>query len=168
MDLIYADDTKKDIGIFDAYTLDLSYGEDENDFELKIDRAAHCCKAGYYIYVEDEEYGGVIEKIKVNTKSNEVTYSGPTWQGYIDHKVLCPDPGQDYLVADGEAHEVLADLIERLNLPALFEASTEDSGITVHYQFERYITAYKGIKAMLKDAGAKLKLKWQNLSLIHI
>ena len=162
MDLIYADDTKKDIGIFDAYTLDLSYGEDENDFELKIDRSAHCCKAGYYIYVEGEEYGGVIEKIKVNTKSDEVTYSGPTWQGYIDHKVLCPDPGQDYLVADGEAHEVLADLIERLDLPALFEASTEDSGITVHYQFERYVTAYKGIKAMLKDAGAKLKIKWQN------
>ena len=162
MDLIYTDDTKKDIGIFDAYTLDLSYGEDENDFELKIDRSAHCCKAGYYIYVEGEEYGGVIEKIKVNTKSDEVTYSGPTWQGYIDHKVLCPDPGQDYLVADGEAHEVLADLIERLDLPALFEASTEDSGITVHYQFERYVTAYKGIKAMLKDAGAKLKIKWQN------
>ena len=55
MDLIYADDTKKDIGIFDAYTLDLSYGEDENDFELKIDRSAHCCKAGYYRYVDGEE-----------------------------------------------------------------------------------------------------------------
>lgn len=27
MDLIYADDTKKDIDIFDAYTLDLSYGK---------------------------------------------------------------------------------------------------------------------------------------------
>ena len=41
MDLIYADETKKDIGILDAYTLDLSYGESENNFELKIDRAAH-------------------------------------------------------------------------------------------------------------------------------
>lgn len=44
MDLIYADDTGKDINIIDAYTLDLSYGDAENDFELKIDRASHCCK----------------------------------------------------------------------------------------------------------------------------
>ena len=161
MDLIYADANKKDIGIFDAYTLDLSYGENENDFELKIDRAAHCCKAGYYIYVEGEEYGGVVEKIKVNTKADEVTYSGPTWQGYIDHKVLCPDPGQDYLIVDGEAHAVIQDMIDRLGLSDLFEASTNDSGIIVHYQFDRYVTGYKGIQAMLRDAGAKLKAKWQ-------
>ena len=56
MDLIYADDTGKDINIIDAYTLDLSYGDAENDFELKIDRASHCCQKGYMIYVDGEEY----------------------------------------------------------------------------------------------------------------
>ena len=75
MDLIYADDTGKDINIIDAYTLDLSYGDAENDFELKIDRASHCCKKGYMIYVDGEEYGGIVDKIKVNTKTDEITYS---------------------------------------------------------------------------------------------
>ena len=162
MDLIYADETKKDIGILDAYTLDLSYGESENNFELKIDRAAHCCNEGYIIYINGEEYGGLITAIKSNTGADEVTYSGPTWQGILERKVLSPDRGQDYLIVDGEANSILADLIKRLDLTELFTADTSDSGIQIHYQFERYISGYKGIKAMLKDAGAKLKIIWSD------
>lgn len=162
MDLIYADDTGKDIGIIDAYTLDLSYGDDENNFELKIDRTSHCCKEGYMIYVDGEEYGGIVDKIKVSTKTDEITYSGPTWQGVLERKVLSPDAGQDYLIVDGEANNVLQELINRLDLADLFTADTIDSGIQIHYQFERYVTGYSGIRDMLKDAGAKLKLLWSN------
>ena len=162
MDLIYADDTGKDINIIDAYTLDLSYGDAENDFELKIDRASHCCQKGYMIYVDGEEYGGIVDKIKVNTKTDEITYSGPTWQGVLGRKVLSPDVGQDYLIVDGEANSVLQELIDRLDLADLFIADTIDSGIQIHYQFERYVTGYSGIRDMLRDAGAKLKLLWSN------
>lgn len=160
MDLIYADEQKKDIGIFDAYTLDLSYGQDENDFELKIDRTSHCCREGYYIYIDGEEYGGIVTAIKVNTSADEITYSGPTWQGCLEKKVLIPEAGQDYLIVQGEANKILGDLIERLDLSDLFVAETVDSGIQIYYQFERYVTGYTGIKAMLQDAGAKLKLAW--------
>lgn len=162
MDLIYTDDTGKDIGIIDAYTLDLSYGDAENDFALKIDRTSHCCKEGCMIYVDGEEYGGIINKIKVNTKTDEITYSGPTWQGVLERKVLSPDAGQDYLIVDGEANNVLQELINRLDLADLFTADTIDSGIQIHYQFERYVTGYSGIRDMLKASGAKLKLLWSD------
>ena len=39
MDLIYADSDRKDIGIMQSYTLDIAYGDDENDFECIIDRS---------------------------------------------------------------------------------------------------------------------------------
>lgn len=166
MDLIYADDSGKDINIIDAYTLDLSYGDAENDFELKIDRASHCCQKGYMIYVDGEEYGGIVDKIKVNTKTDEITYSGPTWQGVLGRKVLSPDAGQDYLIVDGEANSVLQELIDRLDLADLFIADTIDSGIQIHYQFERYVTGYNGIRDMLRDAGAKLKLLWSDKKVV--
>ena len=51
-----------------AYTLDMAYGTDENNFECTIDRDAHCCAKGFYLYVEGEEYGGIIDKIRVNTE----------------------------------------------------------------------------------------------------
>lgn len=161
MDLIYADENKKDIGIFDAYILDLSYGADENDFELKIHRPAHCCKNGYYIYTDGEEYGGIVTGISSNTKNDEVVYTGPTWHGCLERKILAPDIGQDYLIVDGEANSVLQELVERMNLSSLFAAEINDTGIQIHYQFDRYVSGYTGIKAMLKDAGAKLKIAWR-------
>lgn len=144
-----------------AYTLDMAYGADENNFECTIDRGAHCCGKGYYLYVEGEEYGGIIDRIRVNTEKDEIIYKGRTWHGVLEGKVICPDPGLDYLVLDGEANEVLQEIIDRIGLSDLFVASSEDSGINiVSYEMNRYIYGYTGIKKMLKEFGGKLQIRW--------
>lgn len=163
MDLIYADETKKDIGVLRAYDLDMAYGSDENDFQCVIDRDSHCCGSGYFLYVEGEEFGGIIDAIRVDTDKDEVTYKGRTWHGILEHKVISPDAGDDYLLLDGEANEVLQELIDRMDLGSLFTASDEDSEIEIDaYQMERYCYGYTGIRKMLKSAHAKLKVYWQN------
>lgn len=163
MDLIYANEEKEDLGVLSAYTLDMAYGSDENDFELKVDRNTHCCNAGFYIYAENEEYGGIIDSIKVNTENEEITYSGRTWHGILENKFICPPSGEDYLILNGEANTVLQQLINHLDLGGLFFASSENSGIEiVNFQMERYVAGYTGIKKMLKQSDAKLKLKWVN------
>lgn len=167
MDLIYADETRKDLGVMDAYLMDMAFGEDENDFECTIDRSSHCCEAGFFLYVEGEEYGGVIDKIKVNTAKDEITYIGRTWHGIMAKKIICPDPGQDYAVFDGEANSVLQKIIDMIDLSDLFQASTEDSGIQIQaYQMDRYLDAYTGTRKMLKDADAKLHIVWKNKKII--
>ena len=163
MDLIYADKTKKDIGVMMAYVLDMAYGYDENNFECTIDRDAHCCEKGYFLYVEGEEYGGIVDKIRVNTEADEIVYKGRTWHGVLENKVICPEDGQDYLILSGEANEVLQEIIDLIGLSDLFAASTEDSEIQiVSYQMNRYIYGYTGIKKMLKEFGAKLRIRWVN------
>lgn len=163
MDLIFADANRKDIGVMNGYTLDMAFGDDENDFECTIDRDSHCCEAGYFFYVENEEYGGIVDAIKVATESDEITYSGRTWHGVLENKIICPDEGQDYLVLNGEANTVLQTLINNMHLSSLFKASTVDSGIQiVGYQMNRYIQGYTGIRKMLKDADAKLRIRWTN------
>ncbi len=159
MDLIYMNPAKEDIGIIQDYTLDLAFGSDENDFECTIDAARHCCEAGFFLYFEDSEYGGIIDSITVDTDANEVKYSGRTWHGVLDSKVLEPDAGQDYLVCAGDANAVIKDLLSRMGLTALFEASGEASGIVVsRYQMDRYVSGYTGIRKMLKASGAKLRV----------
>ena len=163
MDLIYADETKKDIGVMMAYTLDIAYGTDENNFECVVDSKNHCCREHYYLYVEGEDYGGYIDSIKVDTPTGEITYSGRTWHGILEGKAICPDPGQDYAVFDGEANAVIQEIIDMVGLGDLFVASEEDSEIEViGYQMERYTYAYTGIRQMLKASNAKLLIRWIN------
>lgn len=159
MDLIYADTKGNDLGVLLNHTLDLAYGADENDFQCQISRADHCCKQGYYLYIENTEFGGIIDTLGVDTDSDAITYHGRTWHGILAGKILCPDAGADYLVLSGEANAVLGELIARIGLEDLFEASTEDSGIEIqNYTMNRYIDAYLGIRKMLEAHSGKLKL----------
>ena len=80
----------------------------------------------------------------------------------MEGKVLCPDAGQDYLTLSGEANTVLDTLIKRMNLEDMFEVSDVDSGIIIaSYQMDRYIAGYTGIRKMLKNANAKLKMHYK-------
>lgn len=167
MDLIYANENRIDQGVMDAYELDMAYGSDENNFTCTIDRESHCCTEGFFLYVEGEEYGGIVDKVKVNTEKDEITYSGRTWHGILEKKIICPEDGQDYAVFDGEANKVLQTIIDRIDLGDLFEASTEDTGIQIQaFQMDRYIDAYTGICKMLKDADAKLNIIWKNKKVV--
>lgn len=159
MDLIYMNSAKEDIGVLMDYEFDLAFGTDENNFECRIDSNAHCCEHGYFLYIEGTEYGGIIDALESITANEEVIYTGRTWHGILNSKVIEPDSGKSHLIVSGEANEILASLIDRLGLSDLFEASSESSDITIsNYQFSRYIEGYDGIKKMLESNGAKLKI----------
>lgn len=151
---------REDIGVIHDYDFDLAFGSDENSFELTL--SEHICDFNYYIYFEGTEYGGIIDAIKVDTKTKNIVYSGRTWHGILENKVICPDEGLDYLTVNGEANAVLGELIERMELDDLFTASTEDSGVQIDtYDMERFVKGYTGIKKMLKEEFCRLKIEFQ-------
>lgn len=167
MDLIYMNASMEDVGVIRAYEFDLAYGSDENDFELKVSTENHCCEAGYFVYIEGTEYGGIIDAVASDTAAEEVTYTGRTWHGILNSKVLCPDAGQDYLTVSGNANAVLGMLISRLGLTSLFAASSETSTLSFSgYSLERYITGYDGIRKMLNSVGGKLLMSYENYKVI--
>jgi hypothetical protein len=162
MDLIYTNSEMVDQGILREYELDLAFGADENNLECRIQAGSHCCEAGSILYVDGTEYGGIIDSIESKTDTKEIFYRGRTWHGILNSKVLQPDGGQAYLTLSGEANSVLGTLIDRMALTGLFEASSEDSGLTIkNYKMNRYITGYDGILKMLKSAGGKLLLTFR-------
>lgn len=165
MDLIYTNSKRIDQGALNAYALDLSFGESENDFELTLGTAP-ILEPNSITYIEGTEYGGIIGGKKTSTNGETITYIGRTWHGVLNSKVIEPDAGADYFTVSGDANEILSILIDRLGLSGLFVASSELSGITIsNYQFERYCYGYDGIKSMLLKFNAKLKMEWVNRSI---
>lgn len=162
MELIYTDANKKDIGVIHASSFDLAFGVDENDFEIEILKRNHCCVPGSVIYIEGEEYGGIVDNLELSSSSDMLKYIGRTFHGILNSKVIQPSKNCDYLMLYGDANQVLAELIELLDLSELFEAETVMSGIQITaYEMDRYIKGYDGIRKMLNSVSAKLKMKWQ-------
>lgn len=175
MDLIYSRVIEGQIfdqGVLNVYTFDMSYGEKENDFELKSPMGETQLEQDMIVYVSGTEFGGIIDSIEVDTSNRMMIYTGRSFQGILENKILYPKPGYDYMFVSGEANEVLAQLLERMNVtpgddnelyvspPTSFiTASTEDSGIYVDAKVTsesgNYAHGYTFIRDLLYANGAK-------------
>lgn len=163
MDLIYTNANRIDQGVLAAYNFDLSYGVDENDFELTIGKKETLLEYGAIVYIEGTEYGGIVGARKTTSNADSVTFMGRTWHGILNSKIIEPDAGENYLVVSGDANEVISFMLARLGLSELFVADENVSGINIPgYQFHRYCKGYDGLKDMLADNGAKLRIAWDN------
>jgi hypothetical protein len=163
MDLIYTNTARVDQGVLLAYSLDLSFGVDdnENDFELTLGKSEPLLQDGAIIYMDGTEYGGIVGGMRSSSINETRVHLGRTWHGILNDKIICPDPGEDHLIVSGDANEVLAFLIDRLGLGDLFAARPDASGIMLDgYKFPRYVPGYKGIRNMLDSKSAKLKMAW--------
>lgn len=159
MDLIYADANKNDIGVLKDYSFDLAYGSDENNFVLTVSTANNVCQEDYFIYIEGTEYGGIIDSVEVDTANKKIKYKGRTWHGILDKKIIEPESGQDYYTVNADLNAIITTLITRLSLTNLFKVSTETTK-TASYQFQRYVSGYKGITKLLDDNGYKLSIEF--------
>lgn len=163
MDLIYTNKQKIDQGVLNTYSLDLSYGAEENNFQMILGKSEPTLEYGAFIYIEGTEYGGIIDAKKASSNDETIIHMGRTWHGMLNSKVIEPDDGEDYLIVSGDANDILATLIERMNLADLFISVTTSSNINIsNYQFDRYCKGYDGIKKMLLSVNAKLKISWSN------
>lgn len=154
MDLIYTDAAGRDVDAISNYILDLAYGSDENDFELTISSGGPRIADNALIYIIGTEYGGIVDGISRDSENDEIVYTGRTFHGILENKVICPDG--DYLVLSGDANNVIAKVIALLDVTDVFEAETQESGIYIRYQFPRYVKGYTALKNMLEAYGAKL------------
>jgi hypothetical protein len=159
---MYTDANRLPQGSLEKYSIDLELGGD-NDFEAQMNVRNHCMSSGCIWYIKDEEYGGIVDNVKVDTEKSKVYYSGRSWRGILEKKVIRPDTGKDYLVVSGDANDILALLIRRCDLVDLFAVPGTSSGIQIsNYQFPRYVDAYSGIVKMLSSVGAKLKIVYND------
>lgn len=105
------------------------------------------------VFIEGTEFGGIITGSKADIEKNEITYSGWTWRGMLQNYIVEPPPGQAYLTVSGN----IADIINALPIPTYIEAEAT-AYTTAGYQFQRYVTTYKGITQLLASVDPDLRM----------
>lgn len=155
MDLILTDSKLNDVTFINC-DADIALGEDDNTFELKIRRSEWSAlfSFGNAFYIPGTEYGGYIGEVKTQTSLDTISVLGYTWRGNISKHIIKPKSNSENLKVNGELNSVLAQLIPFFNI------STEDTGVTVEYEFEPYINLLDGVEAMLNSVGYKLKIQF--------
>lgn len=160
-DICYTDAAHADVGVLRGASLNVTWGDSGNDFELTVDLASGVrLEDGALVYVEGTEWGGVVDEREASQADGTLRYRGRSWHGVLRDRVLCPDPGADYLAVSGEANAVLLSLVSRMGLSDVMTAPTSDSGVTVKHTFDRFCDAYSGIRAMLAASGARLAVAY--------
>lgn len=71
MDVIYTDRNLNDEGCLHHYNIDLDIANEKN-FEITVGIKNNVMRGGYWWYVNDTEYGGVVDSVKVITENNQV------------------------------------------------------------------------------------------------
>ena len=141
------------------FELDMAFGSDENSFELTC-AADLAPREGQFAFIDGGEYGGVVDEASYDAgreAAGTVTCKGRTWHGILAGKRLLPNSGSGYLSVSGKAGAVLASLIARMGLQAVFSAASDDASVS--YAFDRFTDGYSGLKALAKANGRKLAMR---------
>lgn len=162
VDLICADENGVPFHAVSDCVLDCAWGSGENDFELTLYDGTVLPDRGL-VYVDGTEVGGIVDHMKdeLSDGVSVVTYSGRSWHGMLAGKVLQPDSGQDYLKVSGPVNQVLSNLLARIGLSDVFKVRADSTKTIPTFKFDRYCTAYDGIRRML--AANDLKLMFQEV-----
>lgn len=162
VELTYTDASGSELGILEGYTLDMAWGIDENDFELKMGLTPRL-EPGALVYADETEWGGIVDKVSVDETGSAVvvTYTGRTWHGILASHVLCPESGQAYLGYDHDANALVDTVVANAGLAALFEVPS-DTVKHISGRFYRYVNAWDGLKMELWRHGLRLDFKKQS------
>lgn len=139
------EDLDLDIGKTNDFVLYASYGTWTGDLQI-----------GKMIYIPGTEYGGIIKEIKAATNTDRIDVKGYSWRGYLSKRIIQPPAGQDYYIANGELNDIIHDIV---NIPG-FVVSNINTGVTVNYQFNRYVNVADGLQAMLQSVGYRLDISY--------
>lgn len=163
MVIVIADKTGKALREIADYSLEVALGEDENTITITADADVMPPNGGY-AYIDGTEYGGTIDKIKSGTENNTLSGSGRSWHGVLAGKRIVPASGQSHVVVSGQVANVLQQIVDMVGLDDLFEApSTESDSVAISgYQFERFIDAYSGLRALCLAYGLKLTMRFSS------
>lgn len=139
------------------YDFDIDLG-DTNDFEIKLTYASwnDLIAIGKRIYIPNTEYGGIIKFISSATNTGNIFLKGYTWRGYLAHRFIIPPSGSDYYIGNGELNSIIGNLVQ---IPG-FTVSSASTGVSVNYQFNRYVSVLEGLETMLATVGYRLDISY--------
>ena len=159
-DVIVAKPDGEELGAMLFTEYDFEIGDFENTFLVTCLRSEwEKIEDRSRIYIPGTEYGGIYRRTESKTKLGTLAAGGYTWRGMLQNKIIEPPSGQDYATDAGELNAIIGARVSA-QFPGLFVGSSESTGVTVTYRYNRYVTLYDGLKSMLKSAGYKMQISY--------
>lgn len=157
MDLIYTNASGKDLGIVQNFTLDLAFGKDENNFALTVAKEQYNLQAGYFVYCDNTDYGGIIDSIQVDSESENIVYKGRTFQGILASKYIKP------MTFKGSINTLVQQVLEEIGFAESFVFVRLQEDCTLEeYKLEEYTNAYQTLLTVLEKVNCKMQLQFMN------
>lgn len=157
MDLIYTNTSGKDLGIVQNFTLDLAFGKDENNFALTVAKEQYNLQAGYFVYCDNTDYGGIIDSIQVDSESENIVYKGRTFQGILASKYIKPTTFK------GSINTLVQQVLEEIGFAESFVFLPLQEDCTLEeYKLEEYTNAYQTLLTVLEKVNCKMQLQFMN------
>lgn len=172
MDLIIADSNFNELGYLKKYELDLEigkYGVSSNDFQLTINTDDMVDGFSYdsLFYIENTEYGGYVENIKVDTQNKTISYLGKTFRGMLEKEYIQPPSGQAYLNLKSEANKCINELTNRKFNDLFVVDDVGLSGININYSI-RDLNLLQALENALGTQEAKIGIIHHSDGLVHL
>lgn len=179
MELILADSNlidQAEITKYDKYDCEISNKPDllEHTWELTLPLSEFIKlkpKVGWAIYITGQEYGGVIDRLKVD--DNVVTLTGATWEGMLarqmapNNTTLSSPLSQNASGAVdvyGFAQHVLRALIRGGPFYVLPLSTSEDIELMGTYRYKTVLDVLKQLFGVSGPRGARLSTKYDSES----
>ena len=159
MELTYTNHNRVEQGVIQDFTLDLAYGKDENNFEIVT--SENVLQQGFYWYIPDTEYGGIVDEIEATTNQGSVIYRGRSLQGILDTYNMLEIKAFDGLVIDNDnliinalPSQILSGIISQLQLPFNVSVGSEE---VVSMTVERNQGVYTFLRNTFEPNNYKIK-----------
>lgn len=148
----------EEIGQLLDYSIDLAYGNDENDY--RIETIEPKMELGDMWIVEDSDYGGIVDEVQSSSTTPIIKYNGRSLQGILaTFNALQIASSDVFTILDstirvnGTTSDIADDLMEQLSLPfTLIGDETE-----VDMEVDRFIDLYSFMRTLLEENMLKLK-----------
>ena len=167
----YTDTSRTDVGIIDTYEIDLDLAVEKN-FEIKLQEP--CLIEGGYWYIENTEYGGIIDGYDTDSTESIVCYRGRSFRGMLaSHVVDVPvSSGVRYMTDDITA--CASTLISEASLNSMFVVekpelhSLQNQTTKCNYTIKQGVDLYSALMGMATSIGLVWLLEWRPDNRVHL
>lgn len=154
--VVYTNSDRIEQGYLHNFSADVDVAKDK-DFEIIVAQDNNILQSGSWWYINDTEYGGIVDNVGVVTADREIRYTGRNIRGILCDKIVEPPQGEDYKIVSGDIVSIVNTLLSDYGLSYIYKMSGKSLNIS-SYQFSRYTNLYDAICALLAAKNKILRL----------